>query len=248
MAPMAPPGIGAEVEGLHAVSAAVDAGRVTKLTVAAARKHGLADLIATARQKGATVDVIDDVRQLAMTSAPQGVVARCRPLQTVSLDAAIDRSSPAALVMLDHLEDPRNVGAVARSAVAAGFTGMVMSTRRSAPLSAASFKAAAGALEHLDLVEVSSIADAVEQARKREVWSVGLDSDGTQPLFGMNLFTEPVIVVIGAEGVGLSRLVAQRVDVVASIPIAPKVESLNASVAAALALFEVARVRAASSK
>jgi 23S rRNA (guanosine2251-2'-O)-methyltransferase len=147
-------------------------------------------------------------------------------------------------VVLDHLEDPRNVGAVARSAVAAGFTGMVMSTHRSAPLSATSFKSAAGAFEHLDLVVVSSVADTIEQLRKLQVWSVGLDMGGDQQLFGMKLLTEPLAIVIGAEGSGLSRLVAQRCDVIAGIPIDPRVESLNASVAAALALFEVARVRA----
>lgn len=241
---MAPPGIGAEVEGVHAVAAALAAGRVTALTIESSRKTALADLISTARSRGVDVRFVDDVRDLAVTSAPQGVVARCRPIQPVALDVAVGRRRPCALVVLDHLEDPRNVGAVARSAVAAGFTGMVVSTHRSAPLSATSFKSAAGAFEHLDLVVVSSIADAVEQLRKLGVWSVGLDAGGDQQVFGLGLFTEPVAVVIGAEGAGLSRLVAERCDVVAGIPIDPKVESLNASVAAALALFEVARVRA----
>lgn len=241
---MAPPGIGAEVEGAHAVAAALAAGRVTQLTVESSRRSALTALVDDARSRGVEVRFVDDVRDLASTTAPQGVVARCRPIQPASLETAVQRSSPAALVVLDHLEDPRNVGAVARSAVAAGFTGFVMSTRRSAPLSAASFKSAAGAFEHLDLVEVSSIADAVEQLRRLEVWSVGLDAGGDQSVFGLSLFTEPVAVVIGAEGAGLSRLVADRCDVVAGIPIDPKVESLNASVAAALALFEVTRIRA----
>lgn len=243
---MGPPGIGVEVEGVHAVAAALAAGRVTRLTVDASRVSALADLIAEARARGVTVNAVDDVRDLATTSAPQGVVARCSPKRPVDLADAVGRSTPATLVVLDHLEDPRNVGAVARSAVAAGFTGIVMSAHRSAPLSAAAFKSAAGAFEHLDLVVVSSIADAIEQLRKLGVWSVGLDAGGDQRLFGLGLLTEPVAIVIGAEGSGLSRLVADRCDVVAGIPIDPKVESLNASVAAALALFEVARVRAGS--
>ena len=240
---MGPPGIGAEVEGVHAVAAALDAGRVQRLTVEASRKGALGDLVSRARSKGVDVRFADDVREIASTSAPQGVVARCRPIQPVSLETASRRSSPTALAVLDHLEDPRNVGAVARSALAAGFTGLLMSTRRSAPLTAATFKSAAGALERLDLVLVSSIADAIESLRKLGVWSVGLDADGDQSLFGLSLLTEPVAVVIGAEGAGLSRLVAERCDVIASIPISSEVESLNASVAAALALFEVARVR-----
>ena len=241
---MAPAGIGVEVEGVHAVTAALAAGRVERLTVESSRKGALSDLIASARGRGVEVAFTDDVRDLASTSAPQGVVARCRQIPPLPLEVAVRRHTPATLVVLDHLEDPRNVGAVARSAVAAGFTGMVMSTHRSAPLSATSFKSAAGAFEHLDLVIVSSVADAIEQLRTLHVWSVGLDSGGDKQVFGLGLFTESVAVVIGAEGSGLSRLVAERCDVVAGIPIDEKVESLNASVAAALALFEVARVRA----
>lgn len=241
---MGPPGIGVEVEGVHAVTAALAAGRVTRLTIESSRKNALSDLVDSARRAGVEVRFADDVRDVASTSAPQGVVARCRAIAPVSVEEAARRSSPAALVVLDHLEDPRNVGAVARSALAAGFTGMVMSTHRSAPLTAATFKSAAGALEHLDLVMVSSVADAIEALRRLGVWSVGLDAGGDQSVFGLSLFTEPIAVVIGAEGVGLSRLVSERCDVIAGIPIAPKVESLNASVAAALALFEVARVRA----
>ncbi len=243
---MAPPGIGAEVEGVHAVAAAVEAHRVTRLSVERGRTDALIGLIDAARAAGAEIDVIDDVRDVAVTSAPQGVVAECRPIDPVPLDAAVARTTPAALVVLDHLEDPRNAGAVARTALGAGFGGIVLSRRRAAPLGATAFKAAAGAFEHLDIVLVSSIAAAVENLRRLSVWTVGLDAAGEQPLFGLELLAEPVAVVIGAEGAGLGRLVAERVDVVASIPVDPRVESLNASVAAALALFEVARMRAIS--
>lgn len=230
------------------MAAALAAGRVLRLTVEASRRSALGDLLDSATRNGVEIDVVEDVRSVAATSAPQGVVARCRTIQPSDIDAAVERRSPAAIVVLDRLEDPRNVGAVARSAVAAGFSGMVMSTHRAAPLTAAAFKAAAGALEHLDLVQVSSIAEAIEQLRRLAVWSVGLDAGSDREVFGLDLLTEPVAVVIGAEGAGLSRLVAERVDVVASIPIDPTVESLNASVAAALALFEVKRVRNANQR
>lgn len=240
---MAPAGIGAEVEGIHAVTAAVAAGRAIRLLIDHSRVDALEELLAAARTAGVAVEHVDDVRDFAATSAPQGVRAECHPISPVPMEVAVRRSTPAALVVLDHLEDPRNVGAIARSAVAAGFTGIVMSGRRAAPLGAAAFKAGAGSFEHLDLVVVGSIAGAIDELKRLNVWTVGLDSGGDHPLFGMTLFTEPVAIVVGAEGAGISHLVLKRVDVIASIPIDEKVESLNASVAAALALFEVARVR-----
>ncbi len=242
---MAPPGIGSSVEGVHAVDAALASGRVERLVVERSRVDALSDLINRAENRGVFVEVADDVRPLATTSTPQGVVARCRPIETLRLEDAVAAADPPSLIVLDHLEDPRNVGAVARSALAAGIGAMVLSRRRSAPLSASTFKAAAGALERLPVCEVSSIASALDQLRKLDVWTVGLDAGGERSLFGLDLLTAPVAVVVGAEGAGLSRLVRDRVDVVASIPLAEGVESLNASVAAALAVFEVMRQRSA---
>lgn len=240
------PGIGAELEGIHAVAAAVDAGRVTRITVERSRANRpeIASILEAAAAHGVRVDTVDDVRDLARTHAPQGIVATARTVETFSLKDAVARSAPAALLVVDHIQDGRNIGAAARSALAAGMTGIVVSTRRSAPIGAAAFKAAAGALEHLPIIEVSSIADAARTLGKLGVWTVGLDAHGGSSLFGLEILQQPVAVVVGTEGDGLSRLVAERCDVVAHIPMAPKSESLNASVAAALACFEVARMRA----
>ena len=120
---------------------------------------------------------------------------------------------------------------------------MVVSGRRSAPLEGTAFKSAAGALEHLAVANVSSIPAALEDLRKRGLWIVGLDGGSDQSLFGLEILTEPVALVVGAEGKGLSRLVADRCDLLAAIPISEQMESLNASVAAALAVFEVSRAR-----
>jgi len=242
---VAPPGIGRSVEGHHAVAAAVAAGRVVRLLVELRRADGYAELIEAARATGADVSVVDDVRPMADTTSPQGLVARCRPIAPSSLAEAATTSEPAAVLVLDHIEDPRNVGAIARSAVAAGVTAMVYSGRRSAPLEGTAFKAAAGALEHMTIVAVSSIPAALEDLRKQGLWVVGLDGGGDHSLFGLGLLTESVALVVGAEGKGLSRLVADRCDVLAGIPITADMESLNASVAAGLAVFEVARARAA---
>lgn len=242
---MAPSGIGDRVEGVHAVRAALDAGRVEKLIVERRRaeKSGdVAHLVSIGRSRGVEIEGVDDVRPLAATTAPQGVVAKCRPMPDHRLADLVGRSDPTAIVVVDHVEDTHNLGAIARSAVAAGITSLVVPTRRGAPLGGAAFKAAAGALEHCAVATVNSTADAVKTLKGLDVWTVGLDADGDQSLFGLSLFTEPVALVIGAE-TGLGRLVRDRVDVVASIPMAGPMESLNASVAAALACFEVMRVR-----
>jgi 23S rRNA (guanosine2251-2'-O)-methyltransferase len=118
-----------------------------------------------------------------------------------------------------------------------------MSSKRAAPLSAAAFKASAGALETLSVAIVGSIPEALSRLKEFGVWIVGLDTPGEQPLFGLELLTEPVAIVIGAEGKGLSSLATKRCDVVVSIPMVAGVESLNASVSGALAAFEIMRVR-----
>jgi len=245
---MAPSGAGAEVEGFHAVAAAVAAGRVERLFVESSRADTLRSLVAQAAAAGAEVRVVPDLGSLAATTAPQGVVAHCRPLATGDLPGVVALRAPAALVVLDHLEDPRNVGAIARSALAAGMTGLVLARRRAAPLGATAFKAAAGALERLPVVLVSSVAQAVADLGKLGVWTVGLDADADKSLFGLELLAEPVAIVVGAEGRGLAQLVAERVDVRASIPLGGGVESLNAAVAVSLACYEVSRVRAGAAR
>ena len=240
---MARPGIGHSVEGVHAVAAAVAAGRVERLLVERSRLEPLAAIVSAAREAGASVEVVADLRREAATEAPQGVVASCRPRQTVSLEDGVAAISPAAVLVLDHLEDPRNVGAIARTALAAGIGALVVAEHRSAPLEATAFKAAAGALEHLAVVMVSSTANAVDALKRLEVWTVGLDAAGSRSLFGLDLLAGPVAIVVGAEGAGLSRLVGERVDVTVSIPIRGAVESLNAGVAASLACYEVMRAR-----
>ena len=237
----APAGIGDRVEGLHAVSAALEAGRVIRLSVERNPGEGVSELLESV--VGVPVAEVDDLRQISVTSAPQGIVAECSPIQPKTLKELVAGKDMPALVVLDHVEDPQNVGAVARSALAAGSTGLVVAARRAAPLGATAFKAAAGALETLPIAVINSIADAIQRLEELEVWTVGLDGGAEESLFGCSLLDQPVAIVIGGEGKGLSRLVSERVSKVVAIPMASRVDSLNASVAAALAIFEVARVR-----
>lgn len=238
---MAPAGYGNRVEGVHAVMAAARAGRIDKLYVESGRQDraGIVDIVAAAGESRLTY--VDDVRSMADSDAPQGVVARCRPLMPIPIDSLTGEG--AAVLVLDHVEDPHNVGAVARSAAAAGVTGLVVSSRRAAPLSAVAFKSAAGAFEHLPVAIVGSIPEALSRLRDGGVWVMGLDAAGEESLFGHGLLTEPVAVVVGAEGGGLSQLVSKRCDVIVSIPMAGETESLNASVSGALAAFEIMRSR-----
>jgi 23S rRNA (guanosine2251-2'-O)-methyltransferase len=241
---MASAGIGSRVEGVHAVEAALRAGRVKKLFVEQGRVQRLPQIIRLAEERSVNVVVVEDVRSKAETSAPQGLVAECRPISTMSLtDLVGSIAHPQSILVLDHLQDSHNVGAVARSAVAAGIGGLVVSGVRSAPMGGAVFKAASGALEHIAVSMISSTADAVARLKKLGIWTVGLTADAATSLFDLGVLTEPVAVVLGAEGEGLGRLVADRVDVQASIPMADVSESLNASVAGALAAFEIRRSR-----
>jgi 23S rRNA (guanosine2251-2'-O)-methyltransferase len=239
---MAPAGYGNRVEGLHSVAAAAERGRVRKLWVEE-KRLGRAEISAIVSVVGReSTAPVADVRPMAETEAPQGVVAECTPITPVPVD---DLGGPeAAVIVLDHIEDPHNVGAIARSALASGMTGMVVSSRRAAPLSATAFKAAAGALETLSVAVVGSIPEALNRLKGKGVWIVGLEAGSATSLLGLELLTEPVAVVVGAEGAGLSVLSAKRCDVLASIPMTAGFESLNASVSAALACFEVMRVRA----
>lgn len=182
--------------------------------------------------------------RLAGLDVHQGVLAIAAPLPTSELDdLAQGDGGPATLIALDGVTDPHNVGAVLRSAESAGATGAVLARHGGPTVTATVAKAAAGAIEHLPLASVARIPSALERLKSAGLWVVGLDAEGDAPLFGLELLTEPVVLVMGAEGTGLSRLSQARCDVVASIPRKGRTASLNVAAAAALACYEVLRVR-----
>ena len=144
--------------------------------------------------------------------------------------------------MLDGVEDPQNVGAILRSLHAAGGTGLVRQTRHAAPLDGAAAKASAGAVHHVPVAGVVNIARAVEDLKAAGIWTVGLDAAAKTRYDEIDL-TLPTAIVVGAEGSGLRRLVRERCDFLAGIPMQGQVGSLNVSVAAAIMLFEAVRQR-----
>jgi 23S rRNA (guanosine2251-2'-O)-methyltransferase len=194
---------------------------------------------------GAALKVVpgDRIDALARTDAPQGVVARAAPLPAADLDDLV-RAPDAFLVALDGVSDPRNLGAVARVAETAGASGLVLPRHRSAHITPAATKAAAGAIEYLPIALVAGIPTALERARRAGCWTVGLDAEADRSLFDLELADQPLVLVLGSEGRGLARLTSARCDVSVSIPMHGSIESCNVATAAAIACHEIARRRA----
>jgi 23S rRNA (guanosine2251-2'-O)-methyltransferase len=185
----------------------------------------------------------DQVDRKARTDAPQGVVAFAAPLAAVDYETLLN-DARAFLVALDGVTDPQNLGAVLRTADVTGATGAVLPTHRAVGLTPSVTKAAAGAVEHLPIAFVSGVPSALERAKRAGVWSVGLDARGQTSVYDVAVADQPLVLVLGAEGRGLSRLTRTRCDVLASIPMHGHLDSLNVSAAAAIACSEIARRRA----
>ena len=233
------------IYGINPVLEAVRTGRATEVVVQDAHGDRVREIVAAARAAGVPVRIAhaDGIRRLVPAAVHQGVVARMRPSPTATLeDLAAPEHGPPLIVVLDGVEDPNNVGAILRSVHAAGATGVVRQTRRAAPLDGGAAKASAGAVHHVPVADVVNIARALEDLKALNVWTVGLDADADLHYDDVDL-TLPTAIVVGAEGSGLRRLVRERCDRLASIPMRGQLGSLNVSVAAAILLFEAVRQR-----
>jgi 23S rRNA (guanosine2251-2'-O)-methyltransferase len=180
-------------------------------------------------------------------AAHQGVVLQVPPFAYLHPDdlvrRAVEASEPALIVALDGVSDPHNLGAIARSAAAFGAHGLLLPERRAAGVTAAAWKASAGALAHLPVARGPNLVRALKAAAQEGLMVAGLDGGGELDLDDLELATGPLVLVVGAEGKGLSRLVGETCDVRVRIPLAGSVESLNAAVAAGIALADIARRR-----
>ncbi len=225
---------------LHAASA----GRVE--AVLPAMSPRLAEVARLARDSGVALDIVDhaEIERAAQGGVHQGVVAdvtgRDESWTPASLAAAAE--GPALIVVLDGIEDPHNVGAILRSADAAGADGVIRQTRHAARLDGAAAKASAGAVAHVRVASVVNVARALEELKDAGVWTIGLAGEAGESYDEVDL-TLPTALVIGAEGTGLRRLVRERADRLVRIPMHGRVSSLNASVAASVVLFEARRQR-----
>lgn len=243
---------GDQVEGRNAVRELLVAGRrrVHEVVVSTDRQDApvLDDILNLARQLSVPVRELGrgKLDALARTESHQGVVATAAPLRDEELDdllAPADGTVPF-LLAADGVTDPGNLGALLRTAECAGVTGVVLPRHRSVHVTPAVTKAAAGAVEHLRFALVGGLPAALARMAEAGALVVGLDMDGDVSVHDLPPVDRPVVVVVGSEGRGLGRLVRQRCEVVASIPLLGATESLNVSVAGAIALYEVVRRRA----
>jgi len=247
---------GDQVEGRHAVRELLLAGtrRVREIYVAEEQEDTevLQDIVDLAIDLKVPVREVTRTRLLsfARTESPQGVLARAAELPEYELNdlahARTASGAPPFLLAVDGVTDPGNLGALLRSAECAGVSGIVLPKHRAVHITPTVTKAAAGAVEYLPMALVGGLPNAINELKAAGVWVIGLDMGGDTNLFDLEVADQAVCLVMGAEGKGLSRLVRERCDAVASIPLLGELSSLNVSAAGALACFEVTRRRLAS--
>ena len=239
------------VEGKNPVIELLKAGHpINKILLADNIKPGdaVTEILRLAQAKGIPVErmarhIID---KQSKTGANQGVIAYAAAKEYLSLDDLLalsaEKNEPPLYVILDGIEDPQNLGSILRTAYASGIHGVIIRERRAAGLTATVAKASAGAVWYMPVASVSSIAQAIETLKKNNLWVIGIDRSGKVEYTQMD-FKSPIAIVIGSEGKGLSELVRKRCDFLAHIPMRGEITSLNASVAAALVMYEAFKQR-----
>lgn len=237
------------IVGRNAVNEALRSGRTldTVLVAKGERVGSIGALVAKSRQRGIPIKEVDS-RKLEAMCGPhhQGIaaIAACKEYATLEevFQLAEERGEPPFLIICDELEDPHNLGAILRTAEAAGVHGVIVPKRRSAGLTSTVYKTSAGAVEYVPVVRVANIAETLRELKKRSVWIYGMDMVG-RPYHEVDMCGAAALVV-GSEGRGMGRLVREQCDVMVSLPMKGQIQSLNASVACGILMYEVARQRA----
>ncbi len=239
-----------QLEGRNSVLEALNSGKlIDKIFIKKGEIEGtLKVIIAKAKEKGIIIKEIDKAKleQMKKTNNPQGVIAICPAYEYCEvydiLNYAKEKNEPPFIIILDELTDPYNVGAIIRTAEATNVHGVIIPKRRSATLTSIVSKASAGAIEYVKIAKVNNISKEIEKLKKEGIWVVCADMKGTS-YFEADL-KGALAIVIGNEGSGVSRLVKERCDYSIKIPMHGKIQSLNASVAAGLIMYEVCRQKA----
>ena len=238
-----------QIEGRNAVLEAFRSGRcVDKLFILDGCQDGPVRTIAReARKKDTIINYVSKERldQLSETRAHQGVIAQVAAYEYSTVEEILakaeEKGEPPFLVLLDNVEDPHNLGAIIRTANLAGAHGVIIPKRRSVGLTSTVAKTSAGALNYTPVAKVTNLVRTIEELKEKGIWFVCADMGGTT-MYDLNL-TGPIGLVIGNEGDGVSRLVKEKCDFVASIPMKGEIDSLNASVAAGVLAYEIVRQR-----
>ena len=237
------------VAGRNAVMEMLKGNRsVNRLLVANGSSEGsMREIIALAKEKGINIQFYDRSKLDAMAPGirHQGVLAQVPPVQYAELEdilqIARDRNEPPFIVLLDELEDPHNLGAILRTADAAGVHGVLIPKHRSCPLSATVAKTSAGAVEHVPVARIGNMVQTIKKLKKEGLWVAAADMDGTD-YYDTDL-TGSLLLVIGSEGQGVGRLIKEQCDFVVRIPMVGKINSLNASVAGSILMYEAMKQR-----
>ncbi len=236
--------------GRNAVTEALKSGRgINRILMVKGESHqALKPLYALAKERGIPVDHVDrsKLENLAAGYRHQGVLAYVAPVAYAELEDILERAGerqePPFLLLLDELEDPHNLGALLRTADAAGVHGVLIPKRRSVSLSATVAKTSAGAVEYVPVAKIGNIAQTLRELKEKGLWVVGADMDGEQVYDEADL-TGPMVLVIGSEGSGISRLTKESCDFLVRMPMVGKINSLNASVAGSILMYESMRQR-----
>jgi len=240
-----------KLTGIHAVKEALEAQRpIDRITIAKGRQDTrIEEIVQLARQRSIPVRFEDrkQLDRLANSKDHQGVVALAAARAAAILEEILTNANQARgqiglIILLDGIEDPHNLGAIVRTALAAGAYGVVIPERRAVGLTDTVARASAGALAHLPVVKVTNLARAMEELKEAGYWLVGLDERADKTYTEVD-YTSPVGIVLGSEGQGLHELTRKRCDFVVSLPTTGPVKSLNVSVAAGVVLFEAVRQR-----
>ncbi|MGN0466151.1 MAG: 23S rRNA (guanosine(2251)-2'-O)-methyltransferase RlmB [Lachnospiraceae bacterium] len=238
-----------KIEGRNAVLEAFRAKKtIDKLFVLDGCQDGpIKSILREAKKQDTIVNFVskDRLNQMSESKNHQGVIAQAAAYEYASIDdmftLAEEKGEPIFLFLLDEIEDPHNLGAIIRTANLAGAHGVIIPKRRAVGLTAIAAKTSAGALNYTPVAKVTNLAKTIDELKDRGVWFACADMDG-QSMYDLNL-TGPIGLVIGNEGKGVSRLVREKCDYIASIPMRGDIDSLNASVAAGVMAYEIVRQR-----
>ena len=236
--------------GRNAVTEALKSGRgINKLWIASGDREGsVAEIATLAKERGIVVQYVEraKIESLAGGHRHQGVLAYVAPVPYAELDdilkAAEEKGEAPFLVLLDELEDPHNLGALLRTADATGVHGILIPKRRSVSLTATVAKTSAGAVEYVPVARIGNIAQTLKKLKEKGFWVAGADMDGEKAYYEADL-TGPLVLVVGSEGRGMSRLTKEACDFIVSMPMVGRINSLNASVAGSILMYESMRQR-----
>lgn len=236
--------------GRNAVTEALKSGRgINKLWIASGDREGsVSEIAALAKERGIVVQYVEraKIESLAGGHRHQGVLAYVAPVPYAELDdilkAAEEKGEAPFLVLLDELEDPHNLGALLRTADATGVHGILIPKRRSVSLNATVAKTSAGAVEYVPVARIGNIAQTLKKLKEKGFWVAGADMDGEKAYYEADL-TGPLVLVVGSEGRGMSRLTKDACDFIVSMPMVGRINSLNASVAGSILMYESMRQR-----